>query len=78
MDATDVFPPSLMAPFLLVLHLAWVSVTTGSMMQYLAATEVERVVQLLWNDICIIARRFSSPGMSQPHGGDSSGRAGSL
>lgn len=47
--------------FSLVLHLARVSVTTGSMRRYLDPTKVAQAVQLLQDgaSICAIARRFA-------------------
>ncbi len=59
---TDIFFPLLIFSdcFSLVLHLARVNATTGSMRRYLDPTEVAQAVQLLQDgtSICTIARRF--------------------
>ena len=64
--------------FSLVLHLARVSVTTGSMRRYLDPTEVAQAVQLLQDGTSIPEGLLCLPAQSQEHGGDSRRQAVTL
>ncbi len=64
--ATDIFPYLFSDCFSLVLHLAKVSVTTGSMRQFLDPTEVAWGIYLWCVSLFLFSNRFLGVFLSSP------------